>query len=228
MYFFVKDNNMADISIDLLKLLKSKKATEEFVNILSREYVNFARRDILDTIRQGDVKDNFLSELKEDTSEEWLKYTVLSVFQSSAAVSKMQSVARRIFWEYPGGSAEFLEKFEKETKVTALTRVGGRDTERAIDAIPVEINLKPGNSVEAVDAYRLLSVAFHGGDVIPESVKLPDGEESIIVNSQPGFNDALVQDAADRIRDFFVKKYTSQLGDQLQEEIKKNLKKFKS
>lgn len=214
---------------DLLKFLKSKKAPGKLVAALSRSFIQLARQEIIETIQESTVIDESLVDLEGDVTEAWLPEVILSVLTASKAYeSKFTDILNRMTTTDGKGATELQELFKKETLVSASTASKRDDIPNIAGTIRAQIDIKPGNSVEAQELFQLLKTTFYGGDYIPEIFKLDDGSETIMLNSTPGYNDRLVQAAADRLRDFFVVRYEDELGVKLKDELKEELKKFKS
>lgn len=200
--------------IELKDLIKNKKLTDKVIDGITKSFVDSVKKDIEETIKSVKSVGITIRDLKE--SDKWLGATLSTVVNATKFNSKAKEVALQIVRDDKTG--DFIESFED----TVISVDYNRETKSGLDGkIETVITIKPtsiGPSGELV--AQMLNAAFYGGEVRSPLTK--GGENEVYVfNATPGHNQAEIDRAADKLRDFFYKQHKDEIAKKFEEELEK-------
>jgi len=202
------------IKIELKDLIKNKKLADNVIDGITKSFVDSVKKDVEETIKNVKGVGVSLRDLREN--DKWLGATLNTVVNATKFNSKAKEVALKIVQDDKVG--DFLESFED----TTISIDYNRETRSGSDSkIETVITIKPtsiGPSGELV--AQMLNAAFYGGEVRSPLTK-GDKDEVYIFNATPGHNQSEIDQAANKLRDFFYKQHKDEISKKFEEELEK-------
>jgi len=198
---------------DLLKFLKSKKASKDFTKAISNNFIELIREDMDSTmknfygqsmsIRDWDLEDNG-----------WIGIVVASAIEAPKAIGEIPEIISRIIKT----SSEFADdNFRTSTMVSISENKSPTDVYSSND-IHTTITFTPGGGVNAEKIYDALKKTFLGGEIDIDG-------EIMMLNPTPGVRENILQKGADAIRDYYINEKGAEVMSRLSEDLRKELKK---
>lgn len=214
MYFFVKDNNMSK-TLDLADMIRKDPKGTDF----TKSIVDAYKKTVTEIIKTSVADSNYdtILKLEKDSEHDWLAKAVNTVFEASRAINESGEIAKII------NKDGFDYGFKSSTEVKMFD--AGGDKEYSDESvIETKIVLKSGSSQGAEELFNILRVAFYGGEISKKDEENIDGEEVFVFNARRGFNQSVIDEAAEELQKFFLdnhmKEIKANLGKDILEELK--------
>ena len=204
-------------STDLLKFLKSKKASKEFMKAVSTNMVDIVKEDMFNTINNYVGRKMSIQEWN-DEHENWVGITVASAIAAPKAINAIPEVIAMII-----DKSDLIQKGSKfEREIMATVSINGEPSDtHTSDAIYTTITFSSGAGDNAEAIYSALKKTFQGGEIVE------DDKTILTLNPTPGVNSDLLKKGADAIRDHYVNKSADKLMSKLSDDLRDELKKYK-
>jgi hypothetical protein len=188
---------------------------------ISNMYVEAAKKDILEGIRN--VKNRALFDLEKSNDYAWICRLIVAIFRASDVKGTYESFIKTFIKKEEIG--RFYNGFETSL-VTVSESFSGQGDISAKIALSFGAAYKGSENDKRLIA-KLLGIMLSGGNINDqkefESI-LDESKEVAVISAHRGYNTKEIDQAADKLRDYFFEHHMSDILEEFDESLKEEFK----